>query len=222
MEREAKAPAVLNLAKARLLLFAFGLPSSGVPLDWAAAGDAPGVNLLSELSETKALLVADQITALRRPGDLVVVSIHWGTNWGYHVPDEQRKFAHTLIDQAGVSIIHRHSSHHPRPIEIYRNRLILYGCGDFLNDYEGIRGYERYRDDLTLMYFIDLEPTGGCLQALKLVPLQIKNFQLTIPSQRDIEWIQGTLDRECRRFGTKVLAEPEGQLMVASQPPGDV
>jgi len=72
------------------------------------------------------------------------------------------------------------------------------------------------------MYFIDLEPTGGCLQALKLVPLQIKNFQLTIPSQRDIEWIQGTLDRECRRFGTKVLAEPEGQLMVASQPPGDV
>ena len=221
-EREAKAPAVLNLTKARLLLFAFGLPSSGVPLDWAAAGDAPGVNLLSELSETKALLVADQITALRRPGDLVVVSIHWGTNWGYHVPDEQRKFAHTLIDQAGVSIIHGHSSHHPRPIEIYRNRLILYGCGDFLNDYEGIRGYERYRDDLTLMYFIDLEPTGGCLQALKLVPLQIKNFQLTIPSQRDIEWIQGTLDRECRRFGTKVLAEPEGQLMVASQPPGDV
>ena len=191
-------------------------------LDWAAAGDAPGVNLLSELSETKALLVADQITALRRPGDLVVVSIHWGTNWGYHVPDEQRKFAHTLIDQAGVSIIHGHSSHHPRPIEIYRNRLILYGCGDFLNDYEGIRGYERYRDDLTLMYFIDLEPTGGCLQALKLVPLQIKNFQLTIPSQRDIEWIQGTLDRECRRFGTKVLAEPEGRLMVASQPPGDV
>jgi len=32
-------------------------------------------------------------------------------------------------------------------------RLILYGCGDFLNDYEGIRGYEEYRGDLALMYF---------------------------------------------------------------------
>ena len=221
-ELDAKAPAVLNLAKARLLIFAFGSPTSGVPLDWAAAGDAAGINLLSELSEAKALLVADQIMALRRPGDLIVVSIHWGTNWGYHVSDEQRKFAHRLIDKAGVSIIHGHSSHHPRPIEIYRDRLILYGCGDFLNDYEGIPGYERYRDDLTLMYFIDLDPTGGSLQALKLVPLQIKNFRLSIPMQRDIRWIQLTLDRECRRFGTKVLLEPDGQLVVTSQPPGDV
>ena len=221
-ERDAKAPAVLNLAKARLLIFAFGSPTSGVPLDWAAADDAAGINLLSELSEAKALLVADQIMALRRPGDLIVVSIHWGTNWGYHVSDEQRKFAHRLIDKAGVSIIHGHSSHHPRPIEIYRDRLILYGSGDFLNDYEGIPGYERYRDDLTLMYFIDLDPTGGSLQALKLVPLQIKNFRLSIPLQRDIRWIQLTLDRECRRFGTKVLLEPDGQLVVTSQPPGDV
>jgi poly-gamma-glutamate synthesis protein (capsule biosynthesis protein) len=221
-ERDAKASAVLDLAKARLLIFAFGSPSSGVPLDWAAAGDAPGVNLLSELSPTKALLVADQIMALKRPGDLVVVSIHWGANWGYHVPDEQRNFAHTLVDKAGVSVIHGHSSHHPRPIEIYRDRLILYGCGDFLNDYEGIRGYERYRDDLTLMYFVDLDPTDGSLQSLKLVSLQIKNFRLSIPPRREIEWIQGTLDRECRPFGTRVTRESEGQLMVVSQPPGDI
>ena len=174
------------------------------------------------MSEAKALLVAHQIMALRRPNDLIVVSIHWGANWGYRVPDEQRKFAHTLIDKAGVSIIHGHSSHHPRPIEIYRDRLILYGCGDFLNDYEGIPGHERYRDDLALMYFADLDPTGGCLQALELVPLQIKNFRLSIPSQRDIEWIQQTLGRECRRFGTRVLLEPGGQLAVAGRPLGDI
>nr|WP_298377384.1 CapA family protein [uncultured Bradyrhizobium sp.] len=74
-----------------------------------------------------------------------------GSNWGYYIPDEQTVFARTLIDQANASIVHGHSSHHPRAIEIYRDRLILYGCGDFLNDYEGIRGYERYRDDLVLM-----------------------------------------------------------------------
>lgn len=221
-EQDAKAPVVLNLAKARLLIFAFGSPSSGVPLDWAAAGDAPGVNLLPDLSETSALRVAEQITALRRPGDLVIVSIHWGSNWRYHIPNEQTIFAHTLIDKAGVSIIHGHSSHHPRPIEIYRDRLILYGCGDFLNDYEGIRGYERYRNDLTLMYFVDLDPTGGSLQALKLVPLQIESFHLSIPSRRDVEWIQGTLDRECRPFGTRDTREPEGQLVVAGQPSGDI
>ena len=218
-DAEARAPAALNLPTARLLVFSFGSPSSGVPIDWAATDDAPGVNVLPDLSETIALRVAEQIVALRKPGDVVIVSIHWGSNWGYDVPDEQREFAHTLIDKAGVSIIHGHSSHHPRPVEIYRDRLILYGCGDFLNDYEGIRGYERYRDDLILMYFADLDPTAGRLQALNLVPLQIRNFRLSMPTQRDIEWIRETLDRECHPFGTRLAQRSEGQLEVTT---GDI
>ena len=213
-DREASAPAVLNVANARLLIFSFGSTSSGIPLEWAATSDAPGVNLLPDLSEASASEVADQVMALRRPGDLVVVSIHWGSNWGYHIPYEHEILARALIDKAGVSIVHGHSSHHPRAIEIYRDRLILYGCGDFLNDYEGIGGYERYRDDLALMYFADLDPTSGSLHALKLAPLQIKNFRLSIPSWRDIEWIQQTLDGECQQFGTRVVLDSERQLVV--------
>ena len=213
-DHEARAPAVLNLAKARLLIFSFGSTSSGIPFEWAATPDAPGVNLLPDLCEASALEAADQVMAVRRPGDLIVVSIHWGSNWGYHIPDEQKILARALIDKAGVSIVHGHSSHHPRAIEIYRDRLILYGCGDFLNDYEGIRGYERYHDDLALMYFADLDPASGSLHALRLVPLQIKNFRLSNPSWRDIEWIQQTLDGECQQFGTRVILDSERQLVV--------
>jgi poly-gamma-glutamate synthesis protein (capsule biosynthesis protein) len=215
-DREAEAPAVLNLAKARLLIFSFGSRSSGVPLHWAAACDRPGVNLVPDLSEACASEVAERIASLSSPGDLVVVSIHWGSNWGYHIPDEQKVFARTLIEKAGVSIVHGHSSHHPRAIEIYRDRLIFYGCGDFLNDYEGIRGYEHYRDDLALMYFADLDPNSGSLDALELVPLQIKNFRLSIPSRRDIEWVRQTLDRECQRFGTRVIFGADQQLWVTA------
>jgi Bacterial capsule synthesis protein PGA_cap len=35
-------------------------------------------------------------------------------------------------------VVHGHSSHHPKGVEVYRQMRILYGCGDFLNDYEGI------------------------------------------------------------------------------------
>ena len=104
--------------------------------------------------------VADEIGRHAKPDDLIVVSIHWGSNWGYEVPEEQRRFAHALIDRAGVSVIHGHSSHHPKAIEIYRDRLILHGCGDFLNDYEGIKGYEEDWDNLVLMYFADIQPAG--------------------------------------------------------------
>jgi poly-gamma-glutamate synthesis protein (capsule biosynthesis protein) len=212
--QEACAPAALNLSKARLLIFSFGHVSSGVPPGWAATDSGPGVNFLPGLSEADALDVANQIAVFRRPDDIVVVSIHWGSNWGYHVPDEQRVFARTLIDKAGVSVIHGHSSHHPRAIEIYRDRLILYGCGDFLNDYEGIRGHEQYRDDLVLMHFADLEPASGRVQALKLVPLQIRNFRLCYPSRQDTEWVRQTLDRQCRRFGTRVMLDSDGELAV--------
>lgn len=51
----------------------------------------------------------------RKDGDLVVVSIHWGSNRGYHVPGEQVALAHRLI-HTGVDLAHEHSSHHPRPI----------------------------------------------------------------------------------------------------------
>ncbi|HTO62939.1 MAG TPA: CapA family protein [Bradyrhizobium sp.] len=211
--REASAPAVIELDQARLLIFSFGSTSSGIPSEWAATGESAGVNLLTDISEASALEVADQIAAWRQPGDLVVASIHWGSNWGYHIPHEQTAFAKALIDKAGISIVHGHSSHHPRPIEIYRDRLILYGCGDFLNDYEGIRGYAHYRDDLALMYFADLDPKSGSLCALSLAPLQIQKLRLTISSQSDIEWITQTLDRESRPFGTRIRLASEGRLV---------
>jgi poly-gamma-glutamate synthesis protein (capsule biosynthesis protein) len=72
------------------------------------------------------------------------------------------------------------------------------------------------RDDLTLMYFPDLDVESGNLSGLTLVPLQIRNFRLCIPPRRDIEWIQGTLDRQCQRFGTRVMMEPDSRLAVVA------
>ena len=102
-------------------------------------------NLLPDFTDETVKTVADQVARVEQPGNLVIASIHWEPNWGYEISDEHRSFAHALIDQAHVSIVHGHSSHHPKAIEIYKNQLILYGCGDFLNDYEGIHGYEEFR-----------------------------------------------------------------------------
>ncbi|MGB8933036.1 MAG: CapA family protein, partial [Anaeromyxobacteraceae bacterium] len=129
------------------------------------------------------------------------------------IPSEQQLFARTLIDRANVSVIQGHSSHHAKAIEIYHERLILYGCGDFLNDYEGIRGYEEFRSDLALMYFTDIEPASGNLAALEIVPLQIRHFRLNRASSQDVEWMLQTLQRECLRFGTGIVLDPGGRLV---------
>lgn len=149
---------------------------------------------------------------------MIVVSIHWGPNWGHDIPERQRRFAHKLIDDADISIVHGHSSHHAKALEIYRDRLVLYGCGDFLNDYEGIRGHEDYRDDLAVMYLADIDATTRDLVSLALVPLRIRQFRLNTPSRQDIDWLARTLDRESRRFETGVALTPAGWLEPSWQP----
>ncbi|MGO4263964.1 CapA family protein, partial [Lysobacter sp. TAB13] len=138
-----------------------------------------------------------------------------GGNWGYRIPDEQRRFAHELIDRADIAVIHGHSSHHPKAIEIYRNRLILYGCGDFLNDYEGIRGHEKFRPDLAVMYIATREPGNADLLALELVPFRIRSFRLARPAEKDVAWLQQTLDRESRPFGTRIGPASRGRLVLS-------
>ena len=202
---EARAPAVLPIAgNGRVLVFSFASVTSGTPEEWAATRETAGVNLLTKLIEQTVVDVADHIASVKQPDDIVIVSVHWGPNWGYDISGEQRFFARALIDMVDVSVVHGHSSHHPMAIEVYRNRLILYGCGDFLNDYEGIAGYERYRSELTLMYFADIHPKSKSLVALELVPLQIRRFQLVRPSSQDILWLREKLDNESQQFATRI------------------
>src|SRR5690606_29591590 len=106
---EAQAPAVLVLpGKARVLVFAFACPTSGVPFSWAAGPKAAGVSFLPDLSPANAARIGEHIERVRRPGDIIVVSLHWGPNWGHDIAD-QRDFAHALIDNGAVSLVHGHS-----------------------------------------------------------------------------------------------------------------
>ena len=141
------------------------------------------------------------------------MSIHWGSNWGYDVPREHERFAHALVDR-GIDIVHGHSSHHARPLEIYAGRLILYGCGDFINDYEGIRGYEQFRDDLRPLYFAKLDPATWALRELRIAVLQARALRLRRASQQDVEWFAATLSTESARYGTAFDIDPDGMLVV--------
>ena len=86
-EEEAAAPATLELPDGhRVVVFAFGTASAGVPPDWAATAGRAGVNLLSDFSKEAAERIAGKLRAVKRSGDVIVVSLHWGSNWGYTVP----------------------------------------------------------------------------------------------------------------------------------------
>lgn len=213
--RSAAAPALIDRGDKRLLFFACGHYSSGIPQEWAATGNRAGVNFIGDLSEETSQILVQQIDLYRRPGDLVIVSIHWGGNWGYRIARQQREFAHRLID-SGVDLVHGHSSHHSMGIEVYRERAILYGCGDLINDYEGISGHEEYRSHLRPLYCVDLERNGGALCRLEVIPFEMRRFRLQKPTRDDRDWLLGTLDRECRDLGAGLLPSADGETFLLS------
>jgi poly-gamma-glutamate synthesis protein (capsule biosynthesis protein) len=126
------------------------------------------------------------------------------------VSQDQRGFARRLIDAGAADLVHGHSAHHPGAIELYRGRLILYACGDLINDYEGIGGHESFRPGLGLMYFPTLEATGR-LAELVLVPMRMRDFRLNRASEDDADWLAATL-REASRI--PVERTTGGRLLV--------
>jgi poly-gamma-glutamate synthesis protein (capsule biosynthesis protein) len=211
----AEAPAVLEApGRGRVLVYGVCADTSGVPPDWAVTAQVPGVVLVPDLSSHTAGRLAERIQASRQPGDLVVLSMHWGGNWGYTVAPEESAFAHALIDARAVDVFHGHSSHHPKAIEIYRDRLILYGCGDFINDYEGISGHEEFRGELGIMYLPELEAGSGRLLRLELVATRMKRFRVQRAAAADARWLCAVLNREGARFGTRARLMADGRIVL--------
>ena len=213
---QAHAPAVLPVGQhGRLLVFAFGSPSAGVPPDWAASASTPGINFLADFSRLQVEQIARSVHGIKGRGDIAIASIHWGGNWGYDIPRRQREFARALVDEAGIDIVHGHSSHHPRGIEIYQHRPIFYGCGDFFNDYEGIAGHEPYRADLSLMYFPCVAPNTGKLKCLELTPMQIRHFRLNRAGEQDTKWLARMLSREGSELGTSATVTEDQRITIS-------
>jgi len=211
--KKAESPAVLEVeGKGRAIVFSVGSETSGIPQRWAASESKPGINLIEDLSDGAIRNLRKKVEEIKVLGDIVIASIHWGANWGYNVPLEQQEFARKLIDEAKVDLIHGHSSHHLKGIEVYKDKLILYGCGDFLNDYEGIGGYESFRSDLCLMYFASVEVGTGKLLSLEMMPMQIKRFRVNKSSRADAMWVRNTLEREEKKFGCFVELKSDNTL----------
>ncbi|GAB4818061.1 hypothetical protein N2152v2_005107 [Parachlorella kessleri] len=211
----------------RVLIWAVGHASSGVPDEWAATAGRPGV-FVTDLSERDVKHLGELVRAEKRLGqDVAVVSVHWGSNWGYDVPKEQQHFARALINTAGVDVVHGHSSHHAKGFEIYHGKLIMYGAGDLISDYEGITNTavevcyppEWYRDDVGVLWYADVSMRDGTLSQLTMTPTRLRHMRLEQPEPQDLQYIYKTLDRESRKLGGEgVEFTASGASLVAVMP----
>lgn len=201
---QAQEPAILFIPgmPGRVLIFSMGTSSSGIPKDWGASATQSGVWLLNDLGTETLKQVKKTIESYRQPEDFCIISIHWGENWVEQIPLQHQAFAHNLIDSTGVNLIHGHSSHHPIGIELYKDTPIFYGCGDLINDYEGITSHKEFNSNLCLMYFLEFDTAILKLQQLELIPLERKKFKLNYANDKDCQWLLKALQKQSAPFDT--------------------
>src|SRR5271166_5045835 len=83
----ARRPAVVSAhGEHRVLVGSVAMKSAGVPESWAAHYHRPGVWLIRDPSLREAAdEVAAGVLAHKIDGDVAIVSVHWGSNWGYAI-----------------------------------------------------------------------------------------------------------------------------------------
>jgi poly-gamma-glutamate capsule biosynthesis protein CapA/YwtB (metallophosphatase superfamily) len=141
---------------------------------------------------------------LREPARGALVFPHWGPNMTPSPLPYVCEAARALCE-AGAALVAGTSAHVFQGVE----GNVLYDLGDFLDDY---RVDPRLRNDLGLLFLVDLEPDGpGRMEA---VPLKLDYAHTGLARGEDAAWIRRRFREACSPLGTEVLEE-DGRLVIA-------
>jgi poly-gamma-glutamate synthesis protein (capsule biosynthesis protein) len=189
----ASQPALLEISDARIGLVAFTDNEPG----WEATDLSPGVFYVPiDLRDARAAKLLETVRNTKGEVDLLILSAHWGGNWGYSPPSNHRLFARALID-AGADIIFGHSCHVVRGVEIYQGRPILYSSGNFIDDYAVD---EIERNDRSLIFMLETE--AGTLTRIRLYPTVIRRYQARMAAGAESEEIAAKMRQLCADLNT--------------------
>lgn len=192
---EAQQPALMIVDGLQVGLIAF---TDNQP-EWEAKEETAGVFYAPvERPDERTQRLLDSVAAAKAKADLLVVSAHWGPNWGYAPRKGEVRLAHELIEH-GADIVFGHSPHICRGIEIYRNRPILYSTGDFIDDY-AVDPKER-NDQSFVFHVVVLDRT---IVAVELFPTLIKDCRAMRARGAEKQPIMQHMTDLCQNLDTQV------------------
>ena len=194
--------------------------------EWEAKYDQAGINYIPTALDPDRYYyrLQNYIENAKKQSDLVIVSSHVGPHFRETPSMKYVNFAHKIID-LGADIYWGHSNHMPQGIELYKhndnNKIILYDCGDFIDDYAID---SNYRNDLSFIFLLHFlmdknhklsnnnSNNGNILlqnSMIELIPTKISNFMVnTIPvDDNDADLIIKRMTKRCSSLGTKYFID---------------
>lgn len=197
-------PATFSAAGVRVAVLAV---TDNMP-EWEAHADAPGVCYVPLVStDPRFNQLLNAIEEVRAYHDLVVVSAHWGPNWGYTPPPDHVEAAHRFVDR-GADVVFGHSPHVFRGVALHRGKPILFSCGDYVDDY-AVDDVER--NDESFVWRVEVEDRR--LYRLTLIPTVIRACQAGLAQGADRARIVQRMRGLCAALRTETAETPEGIMI---------
>lgn len=196
---EACKPAILVCQNIRIGLLGFTDNEPG----WQAGKTKCGVNYIDIRYSHDRERALEAIRELKEETDFVIISLHWGPNMNERPNRQFIEFAHLMISR-GADIIHGHSAHIFQGIEVYRNKLILYDTGDFVDDYV-VDPF--LKNDHSFFFIIEL--VKNRIYRLRLVPVLISHYQVNQAVKKESEWSLQRMQQLSSEFGTTITETGE-------------
>jgi hypothetical protein len=124
---EARRILMLSVRHVRVAFLAYTYGTNGLPLarPWE-------VNLISPRR-----IRADARRARRLGADLVVVNLHWGSEYVHAPTREQRRLARRLLGDGAIDVLLGQHAHVVQPIRRLAGRFVVFGEGNLLSAQSG-------------------------------------------------------------------------------------
>lgn len=113
-------------------------------------------------------LMKSQVAELRKSVDVVVVSMHAGTEYSTVANGAQINFAHSAID-AGADLVIGHHPHVVENFEKYNNGYIIYSLGNFVFD-------QMWSDETKLGVIAKITFNKNKIYKIDFIPIKIFDF----------------------------------------------
>ena len=162
-------------------------------------------------SEELAVMVENEIAAVRDQFDIIIESFHWGNEKDYYPTDKQVKLGRAAVD-AGADLVLGHHSHRINPIEYYNGKYIVYSLGN-----GSFAGNNKPSDMSTFIFQERFRVKDGEIisSSFRIVPARISsrtdynNFILTpYDKQQNIDTVINTLKTNGRKLKYAVEEYP--------------
>jgi len=144
-------------------------------------------------------IIEEDIKKLRKMCDILVVSLHWGTEDRNYTNDNQKELAHKIIDW-GADVILGHHPHVLQGLEFYKGKPIAYSMGNFVFD----QNDENNKQSVILKIFFE----DNHITQVSAIPIYIiHKSQPVVPEGWRKKYIIDKIIKLSNKMGTNGIQE---------------